>query len=60
VRALVTVDPKGHITNVDILESQPPRVFDRSVRETLSGWKCSADGTTYKAYVDINFTLNDE
>src|SRR5437667_158592 len=39
---------------------EPPRVFDRVVRETLVDWKCAADGTKYQASVEVNFTLKDE
>src|SRR5205823_3772522 len=40
--------------------SEPPRVFDRVVRETLSDWKCTGEGAKYQASVEINFTLKDE
>ena len=48
------------MSNVDIVSSEPHRVFDRSVRETLADWKCAGEGTPYKASVEINFTLKDE
>ncbi|MGC1818590.1 MAG: TonB family protein, partial [Casimicrobiaceae bacterium] len=60
VVAILTIDGKGNVSNVDITSSQPPRVFDRAVRDTLSGWKCVGEGTPYKASVEINFTLKDE
>ena len=60
VVAILTIDGKGNVSNVDIVSSQPARVFDRTVRDTLSDWKCSGEGTPYKASVEINFTLNDE
>ena len=32
--------------------------FERVVRDTLSGWKCNAEGQPYKARVEINFSLS--
>ena len=40
--------------------AEPPRVFDRVVRDTLIDWKCVAEGAKYQASVEINFTLKDE
>jgi outer membrane biosynthesis protein TonB len=45
---------------VRIASADPPRVFDRAVRDTLSEWKCVGEGTKYQASVEINFTLKDE
>ena len=60
VDAILTIDEKGNVAEVRIVGSDPPRVFDRAVRETLVEWKCVADGTRYQASVEINFTLKDE
>src|SRR5205823_7642821 len=60
VHAVLTVDEKGNVADVKITQADPPRVFDRVVRETLVDWKCAADGTKYQASVEINFTLKDE
>jgi TonB family protein len=59
VDAVLTIDGKGNVTDVQIVHSSPPRVFDRVVRETLSEWKCVGEGSSYKASVEINFTLTD-
>lgn len=59
VIAVLTVDNKGAVTNVDIVSADPPRVFDRVVRDTLGGWKCAVEGAGYKARVEINFSLTD-
>jgi protein TonB len=59
VDAVLTIDEKGNVTDVRIVNSNPPRVFDRVVRDTLSDWKCAAEGAKYQASVEINFTLTD-
>jgi periplasmic protein TonB len=60
VDAVLTIDEKGNVYEVRVVSADPPRVFDRVVRETLIDWKCVADGTRYQASVEINFTLKDE
>jgi protein TonB len=59
VNAILTIDEKGNVADVRITSSEPPRVFDRTVRETLSEWKCVGEGEKYQASVEINFTLKD-
>ena len=60
VNAVLTIDEKGNVTDVRIASSDPPRVFDRTVRDTLAEWKCAGEGAKYQASVEINFTLKDE
>ena len=60
VVARLKIDEKGNVTDVDIIASTPPRVFDRAVRDALSGWKFRAEGEKYVGEVEINFTLKDE
>jgi len=60
VNAILTIDEKGNVTEVQIASADPPRVFDRVVRDTLAEWKCVGEGVKYKASVEINFTLKDE
>jgi protein TonB len=60
VNAVLTIDEKGNVADVQITTSDPPRVFDRVVRDTLAEWKCVGEGAKYKASVEINFTLKDE
>ena len=59
VAAVLTIDEKGNVTDVRIVSSEPPRVFDRAVRDTLIDWKCVGEGTKYQASVEVNFTLKD-
>ena len=44
VDAVLTIDEKGNVTDVRITSADPPRVFDRVVRDALVDWKCVADG----------------
>ena len=60
VVARLNIDEKGNVTDINILVSEPPRVFDRSVREALEKWKFKADGEKYVGEVEVNFTLKDE
>ncbi|MEO5764049.1 MAG: energy transducer TonB [Casimicrobiaceae bacterium] len=60
VDAILSIDEKGNVTDVRIVNSEPRNVFDRVVKDTLTSWKCSADGTKYQASVEINFALKDE
>ena len=48
VRARVTINAAGEVTNVARLQSQPARVFDRAVQQALGRWKFNtgADGRT--------------
>ena len=60
VVARLQIDEKGNVTDVNIVVSEPPRVFDKAVRAALEGWKFKAEGERYVGEVEINFTLKDE
>ncbi len=51
------IDEKGNVTDVRIMESQPPRVFDGAVIRALSQWKFQSEGERYVAEIEVNFTL---
>jgi TonB family protein len=53
VRARLTINAAGDVTNVAILQAQPVRVFDRSVQLALGRWKFNAgvDGRTFDTEV---------
>jgi periplasmic protein TonB len=55
VRARLTIDASGNVTNVQIVEARPTRVFDRAVRDSLGKWKFNngTDGRTYDTEVDF-------
>ena len=59
VVARLRIDEKGNVTDVEIIAANPPRVFDRVVRDALSDWKFRAEGEKYVGEVEINFTLKD-
>ena len=59
VLARLQVDEKGLVTAVNIVESNPPRVFDREVVRALSQWKFQPDGDRYIAEIEITFVLKD-
>jgi protein TonB len=60
VTVRLQIDEKGNVTDVIIMSSDPPRVFDRVVRNALQDWKFRADGEKYTGEVEVNFTLKDE
>ena len=55
VIARMTLDGAGHVTEVTILEAQPRRIFDRSVRVALSQWRFNegAAGRTVESEIDF-------
>ena len=59
VVARLRIDEKGNVTDVEIIAANPPRVFDRVVRDALIDWKFGAEGEKYVGEVEINFTLKD-
>ena len=58
VRARMTINASGEVTNVAILQAQPARVFDRSVQQALGRWKfnAGADGRTFDT--EVGFKAN--
>jgi protein TonB len=56
VKARLTIDASGEVTRVDIVESNPRRVFDRAVTRSLSQWRYEkgADGRTAEVELDFN------
>jgi protein TonB len=59
VVARLDIDEKGLVTEVRIVESNPPRVFDKEVVRALKEWRFAPDGTKYIGEVEVNFTLKD-
>ncbi len=49
VKVKVIVDAAGAVTDVQILEARPPRIFDRAVRSSLAKWKFNA-GDANRSY----------
>ena len=55
VRAQLHIDGEGNVTAVRIMESQPVRVFDGAVSDTLKRWKFArgADNRTFEAEIEF-------
>ena len=60
VVARLSIDEKGLVTEVRIVESDPPGVFDKEVRRALSQWKFQAEGEKFVGEVELTFVLKDE
>jgi protein TonB len=58
VVARLSIDEKGNVTDVKIVEANPPRVFDRDVIANLMQWKFQGDGDKYIGEVEIEFKTN--
>ena len=59
VVARLQIDEKGNVTEVQIISSEPPRVFDRAVRDALQTWKFKPEGEKYVGEIEVNFKLTD-
>jgi protein TonB len=59
VVARLDVDLKGLVSAVRIIESNPPRVFDREVIRALSQWKFEPDTEPYIAEIEITFNTKE-
>ena len=55
VRARLSVNAAGAVTGVEIMSSNPPRVFDRSVSTALAQWKYEATGEASSKLVEVSF-----
>jgi protein TonB len=58
VVARLSIDEKGNVTEVKIVEANPPRVFDRDVIANLMQWKFQGDGEKYIGEVEVEFKTN--
>ena len=55
VKARMTIDGTGEVTRVEVLESQPRRIFDRAVVKTLSQWRFNSGASGRLVEIDVNF-----
>jgi periplasmic protein TonB len=60
VVARLFIDEKGLVSEVKIIESEPPGVFNKEVTRALSQWKFQAEGEKFVGEVELTFTLKDE
>jgi periplasmic protein TonB len=52
VKVKVVIDAAGNVTDVQILEAKPPRIFDRAVRTSMAKWKFNT-GDANRSYETI-------
>jgi len=57
VKARLTLDAKGEVTRVDIVDANPRRVFDRAVVRSLSQWRYEPGSPDRSVEVDLDFKL---
>ena len=57
VIARLYIDGNGNVTDVQIVSSDPPRVFDKEVRRSLMLWKFKPEGEKYIGEIEIGFKL---
>jgi TonB family protein len=58
VRARLTIDKDGRVTNVEIVAAEPRRVFDRAVDSALSRWRFEPSSETRMTEVEVDFKAN--
>jgi len=59
VKVRLSVDLDGNVTDVQMLRSEPPGVFDDAVLTAVKQYKFRPDGTTYLADQEIVFKIDD-
>lgn len=59
VKAKMSIGPDGKVLEVTILESEPPRVFDRAVTEALMEWRFEGNGEKQSHEVKLVFSSED-
>jgi len=52
VKVKVTIDAAGNVTDVQIVEAKPARIFDRAVRASMAKWKFNA-GDANRSYETV-------
>jgi protein TonB len=60
VIARLSIDEKGLVSEVRIVEADPPNVFNKEVIRALSQWKFQGEGEKFVGDIELNFTLKDE
>lgn len=55
VQARITLDERGNVTRVEVLEARPRRLFDRAVIRALSEWKYNEGAAGRTVAVEIAF-----
>jgi len=58
VKARLTLDAAGNVTQVEVTEATPRRIFDRAVMRALSQWKYNEGAPT--RYVDVEIVFKQQ
>lgn len=59
VKAKLSIDAEGKVTEVSILEAEPRRVFDRAVTRALMDWRFEPSGEKQTHEVKLVFRNED-
>ncbi len=59
VTAKVTIEADGKVSNVEIIEANPKRVFDRAVTDALMDWRYEASGEKQSTEIKLVFKNED-
>lgn len=59
VKAKLSIDGEGKVTEVSIVESEPPRVFDKAVIRALQDWRFEGTGEKQTHEVKLVFKAED-
>ncbi|MFG6466796.1 energy transducer TonB [Roseateles sp. BYS87W] len=59
VRAKIAIAGDGKVSNVDVVEAEPKRVFDRAAVDALSQWKFEGTGAPQTHEVKLVFKSED-
>lgn len=59
VRAKMTIAGDGKVSNVEVVEAEPKRIFDRAAVDALSQWKFEGTGAAQTHEVKLVFKSED-
>ena len=59
VRAKLNIAGDGKVANVEVVEAEPKKVFDRAAVEALSQWKFEGNGAAQTHEVKLVFKSED-
>jgi protein TonB len=59
VKARMSIEADGKVSAVEIVESQPRKVFDRAVKSALMDWRFEASGEKQTHEVKLVFSNED-
>jgi periplasmic protein TonB len=57
VKAHLSIDEKGVVTRVEIIDANPRHIFDNAVTSALEHYRCESIGTAYVGEISITFHL---